>query len=178
MASVTPIATYEWDDRAATGEPTQWYAIQTRPRHEKSAAAELEQKGIATFLPLVTQIHRWSDRRKKVELPLFPRYAFVNIEPTPANRVSVLRTIGVLSFVGSHNQGAPIPEGQIQGIRSLLANRIPFSPHFFLKVGQRVRIRGGCLEGMEGILIRHNGDQRLVLSVDMIQRSLAISIEG
>jgi transcription elongation factor/antiterminator RfaH len=178
MASATQSATYEWDNQAASGEPAQWYAIQTRPRHEKSAAAELGQKGITTFLPLVTHIHRWSDRRKKVELPLFTGYAFVNIAPTPETRVSVLRTNGVLNFVGSHNHGAPIPESQIQGIRSLLANKIPFSPHCFLKVGQRVRIRGGCLEGVEGILIRHNGDQRLVLSVDMIQRSLAISIEG
>ena len=165
-------------DLAYLGEPFQWYAVRTRPRHEKRTASELEQKGITTFLPLVIETHRWSDRRKKVELPLFPRYAFVNIEPTPANRVSVLRTIGVLSFVGSHNQGAPIPEGQIQGIRSLLANRIQFSPHFFLRVGQRVRIRGGCLDGVEGILIRQNGDQSLVLSVEMIQRSLAINIEG
>jgi len=178
MASATQSATCQWDNPAITAEAAQWYAIQTRPRHEKSAVAELEQKGIATFLPLVTQIHRWSDRRKKVALPLFAGYAFVSIVPTPITRVSVLRTNGVLNFVGSHNQGAPIPESQIQGIRSLLANGIPFSPHSFLKVGQRVRIRGGCLEGVEGILIRHNGDQRLVLSVDMIQRSLAISIEG
>jgi len=178
MASATQIATYEWDSRTATGESTQWYAIQTRPRHEKSAAAELQQKGITTFLPLVTQIHRWSDRHKKVALPLFAGYAFVNIMPTPETRVSVLRTNGVLSFVGFRNQAVPIPEGQIRGIQSLLANRIRFSPHFFLKVGQRVRIRGGCLDGVEGILIRQNGDQSLVLSVEMIQRSLAISIDG
>ena len=178
MASAAQTAAYEWGNQATTDDSAQWYAIQTRPRHEKSAVAELDQKGIVTFLPLVTEVHRWSDRRKKVVLPLFAGYAFVNIVPVPATRVSVLRTNGVLSFVGSHNQGAPIPESQIEGIRSLLANKIPFSPHFFLKVGQRVRIRGGCLEGVEGILIRHNGDQRLVLSVDMIQRSLAISIEG
>ena len=178
MASATQSATCQWDNSAITAELAQWYAIQTRPRHEKSAVAELDQKGIVTFLPLVTQVHRWSDRRKKVVLPLFAGYAFVNIVPAPATRVSVLRTNGILNFVGPHNQGAPIPESQIEGIRTLLVNRIPFSSHFFLKVGQRVRIRGGCLEGVEGILIRHKGDDRLVLSVDMIQRSLAISIEG
>ena len=178
MASVTQIATREWDSRATSGEPAQWYAIQTRPRHEKSAAAELEQKEITTFLPLVTEIHRWSDRRKKVESPLFAGYAFVNVALTAESRISVLRTNGVLSFVGCHNQGAPIPEDQIEGIRSLVANGVPFSPYFFLKVGQRVRIRGGCLDGVEGILVRQNGDQRLILSVDMIQRSLAVSIEG
>lgn len=178
MASATQIASYEWDSRTTAGESAHWYAIQTRPRHEKCAATELEQKGITTFLPLVTQIHRWSDRRKKVVLPLFSCYAFVNIVLTPETRVSVLRTNGVLSFVGSRNQGVPIPDVQIQGIQSLLANGIRFRPHFFLKVGQRVRIRGGCLDGVEGILIRQNGNQSLVLSVEMIQRSLAISIEG
>jgi len=177
MAGIAQIATYN-PYPAVTGEPAQWFAIQTRPRHEKSAAAELEQKHIVTFLPLVTQIHRWSDRRKKVDLPLFSCYTFVNIVPSPETRVSVLRTNGVVSFVGSHNQGAPIPESQIQDVRSLLASKIPFTSYPFLRVGQRVRIRGGCLDGVEGILVRQNGDQRLVVSVDMIQRSLAISIEG
>ena len=177
MGSVTQIATYN-SFPAVTSEPAQWYAIQTRPRHEKTVAAELEQKGIVTFLPLVTQIHRWSDRRKKVDVPLFSCYAFVNIVPSPETRVSVLRTNGVLSFVGAQNQGAPIPETQIEDVRSLLASKIPLTSYPFLRVGQRVRIRGGCLDGVEGILVRQNGDQRLVVSVDMIQRSLAISIEG
>jgi len=178
MASLTQIVTDEWNNPAVAGETAQWYAIQTRPRHEKAAAAELEQKGIITFLPLVTQIHRWSDRRKKVDLPLFSCYTFVNIVPSPETRVSVLRTNGVLSFVGFHHQGAPIPETQIQDVRTLLASQVPFAAYPFLRVGQRVRIRGGCLDGVEGILVRQNGDQRLVVSVDMIQRSLAISIEG
>jgi len=177
MASVTQVATYS-SYPVVAGAPAQWYAIQTRPRHEKTVAAELEQKGIVTFLPLVTQIHRWSDRRKKVDLPLFSCYTFVNIVPSPETRISVLRTHGVLSFVGSHSQGDPIPETQIQDVRSLLASKIPIASYPFLKVGQRVRIRGGCLDGVEGILVRQNGDQRLVVSVDMIQRSLAISIEG
>lgn len=177
MASAAPNINCSLD-RASPGEPAQWYAIHTRPRHEKITATELEQKGISTFLPLVTHIHRWSDRRKKVELPLFSGYAFVNIVPAAEVRVSVLRTHGVLSFVGSHSQGTPIPENQIQGIRTLLASTIPFMSHPFLKIGQRVRIRGGCLDGVEGIVTRQNGDRRLVVSVDMIQRSVAVSIEG
>jgi transcription antitermination factor NusG len=177
MASVTQSVADNFDP-VVTGEPARWYAIQTRPRHEKSAAAELEQKGIVTFLPLLTQIHRWSDRLKKVDLPLFSCYTFVNIVPSPETRVSVLRTNGVVSFVGSHNEGTPIPESQIQDIRTLLANEIPFVAYPFLKVGQRVRIRGGCLDGVEGILIQQNGDRRLVVSVNMIQRSLAVSLEG
>ncbi len=178
MASATQTAATHSSDAAILADSAQWYAIQTCPRHEKRAAEELEQKGIITFLPLVTRIHRWSDRRKKVDLPLFSCYAFVNIVPTLETRVSVLRTNGVLSFVGSQNQGTPIPEVEIQNIRTLLANEIPFTSYPFLRVGQRVRICGGCMDGVEGILIRQNGDRRLVLSVEMLQRSLAVSIEG
>jgi len=163
---------------ACLGEQPQWYAIHTRPRHEKRTASELEGKGIVTFLPLVTEIHRWSDRRKKVELPLFRGYLFVNIPVSAELRVAVLSTGGVLNFVGAHNQGTSIPESQIEQIRTLLDSKVPFSSHPFLKVGQRVRIRGGCLEGMEGILTAQNGANRLVVSVDGIHRALSISLEG
>lgn len=159
-------------------EPLQWYAIQTRPKHEKRAVSELEQKGIVAFLPLITEVHRWSDRRKKIELPLFSCYAFVNIPASVEMRVSVLSTNGVLCFVGSQNKGTPIPDSQIAQIRTLLDSKVPFTSHPFLKVGQRVRIRGGCLDGMEGVLSAQNGANRLVVSVDGIHRALAISLEG
>jgi len=163
---------------AYPGEQPQWYAIHIRPKHEKRVASELEQKGILTFLPLVTEIHRWSDRRKKVELPLFSCYLFVNLVASADLRVAVLSTGGVLGFVGAHHQGAPIPESQIEQIRTLLESKVPFSFHPFLKVGQRVRIRGGCLDGMEGILSAQKGADRLVVAVDGIQRALSICLEG
>jgi len=160
------------------GEQAQWYAVHIRPKHEKRTAWELERKGIVTFLPLVTETHRWSDRRKKIELPLFSCYLFVNIVPSAEMRVSVLSTGGALHFVGAHNQGDPIPESQIEQIHTLLASKVPFSAHPFLKVGQRVRIRGGCLEGLEGVLSAQNGVNRLVVTVDGIQRALSICLEG
>jgi transcription antitermination factor NusG len=163
---------------AYLGEQPRWYAVHTRPKHEKRAASELERKGIVTYLPLVTEIHHWSDRRKKIELPLFTGYLFVNIVASAEMRVSVLSTGGTLHFVGAHNQGDPIPEGQIEQIRTLLASKVPCSSHPFLKVGQRVRIRGGCLEGLEGILSAQNGVNRLVVTVDGIQRALSICLEG
>ena len=165
-------------DAADLGRQPQWYAVHTRPKHEKRATKELEQKGILTYLPLVTEIHRWSDRQKKVEMPLFSCYAFVKIVASAEMRVAVLSTGGVLSIVGAQSQGVPIPESQIEQIRTLLASKVPFSAHPFLKVGQRVRIRGGCLEGMEGILTGQNGNRCLVVSVDGIQRSLSIRLEG
>jgi transcription antitermination factor NusG len=156
-----------------------WYALQTRPRHEKKVAAELDQKGVSTFLPLVSEVRQWSDRRMRITVPLFSCYAFVNIVPTAEVRVTVLQSHGVLNFVGNGKEALPIPETQIEDIRKLLDRKVPFAAHPFLEVGQRVRIRGGALDGIEGILERRsNGNQRLVISVQTIQRSLSISVEG
>jgi transcription antitermination factor NusG len=112
-----------------------------------------------------------------VDLPLFPGYAFVQITPSAEERVRVLRVDGVVTFVGVQGEGTPIPESQIEDIKRLIEN-VPCSSYPFLKIGQRVRIRGGCLDGIEGILVARNNDRDLVISVDLIQRSLAIRIEG
>jgi transcription antitermination factor NusG len=155
-----------------------WYAVQTRPRHEKKADAKLRHKGVLTFLPLMTEIHRWSDRKTRIELPLFPGYTFVRIAWTALQRLSVLQTAGVLRLVGNGCEGVPIEEKQIDNIRSLLTARTPLLPYPFLKTGQRVRIRGGCLEGIEGILLSHSSGSRLIVSIEAIQRSLAVRLEG
>jgi len=159
-------------------EEAYWYAVHTYPRHEKKVAAELAQKGVTTYLPLVTERHQWSDRRKLVELPLFPCYTFVRLAPSNETRVAVLRTLGVIGLVGAQKQGVPIPDSQIEDVRMLLANEITFTHYPFLRVGQRVRICGGSLDGLEGILVGRTGQRRLVISVESIQRSLAISVEG
>ncbi len=180
MGSVPQLA--EWAPVFPPGcpgtKPADWYAIQTRPRHEKKAAAELQNKGVVTFLPLYTEIHRWSDRRKLVEMPLFPCYAFIHMVPSDEVTLRVLRTTGVLGFVGIRGQGLPIPDNQIEDVRKLLACRVPFSPYPFLRAGQRVRIRGGSLDGIEGVLVARKGDRSFIISVELIQRSLAIRIEG
>jgi transcription antitermination factor NusG len=155
-----------------------WYAVQTRARHEKMVAARLQEQGVTTFLPLVTQIHRWSDRRKKVELPLFSCYLFVHLTPTNEDRVRVRQLGGVCGIVGVRGEGSPIPEEQIEAVRTVISDALPWSFHPFLKIGQRVRVRGGSLEGVEGVLVSRNGDRTLIISVDAIQRSLAVRIEG
>ena len=159
------------DDRA-------WFAIQTRPRYEKKVAVQLHEKGINTFLPLSSAVHKWSDRRRLVHLPLFPGYVFVRIAPAPAERIAVLRTNGVGNFVGVRNMGLPIPDGEIDAVRTVVEERIPFEPHPYLKVGQNVRILGGALDGVNGVLKAVNGDQSLVISVNLIQRSIAMRVEG
>lgn len=157
---------------------TQWFAIKTRSRHEKSVAADLQQRGITTFLPIYEQKRRWSDRWKIVEFPLFSCYAFVSIRPVAEQRLAVLSTHGVVGFVGAHGQGTPIPASQIEDVRTLVVNRVAMWPQPFLKVGQRVRIRGGALDGLEGILAASRGGQQLVISIDIIQRSVSIRLDG
>jgi transcription termination/antitermination protein NusG len=155
-----------------------WYSLHTRPRHEKIVAQRLQERGVATYLPLITEIHRWSDRKKSVQLPLFSCYVFAKFVPNRAERLRVLRVDGVFGLVGAHGEGSPIPDDQIDAVRNLVEGEIPWSCHPFLKIGQRVRIRSGALDGLEGILTSRNGDRTLVISVDAIQRSLAVRVEG
>jgi len=155
-----------------------WYAVQTRPRHERAVASLLSRKGVTTFLPTVTEVHRWSDRKKIVELPLFACYLFVKLGLGNEDRQKVLRIDSVLGFAGNPGHGTPIPDDQIDAIRTLMDKRMPYSCHPFLKTGQRVRIRNGALHGIEGILLSRKGDHRLIISIDAMQRSLAIQIDG
>jgi transcription termination/antitermination protein NusG len=156
----------------------QWYAIQTRSRHEKVVADQLQVRGIITFLPLVTEIHRWSDRRKMVEVPLFSCYVFVQLVTTNDARARVLHTEGVVRVVGRNAEGTPIPDEQIESVRRVLAQNVPWASHPFLKAGQRVRIRGGALDGVEGVFLSGSGDDTLIVSVEAIERSLAVRITG
>ena len=159
-------------------EELNWYALHCRPRHEKTVTQFLIERGVETFLPTITEVHRWSDRKKSVELPLFSCYVFARFAPNRSDRLRVLRVGGVLGLVGSHGEGAPIPNEQIDAVRALVGGAVPWSPYPFLKIGQRVRVRGGALEGLEGILVSRNGNHTLVISVDAIERSLAVRVEG
>ena len=159
-------------------EAESWYALQTRPRHEKIVSQRLEERGVTTFLPLISEVHRWSDRKKVVQIPLFGCYVFAKFKPNRSERLRVLRVDGVFGLVGCSGEGTPIPELEIDAVRSLIETKLPWSSHPFLKIGQRVRIRSGALNGMEGILLSRNGDQTLVISIEAIQRSLAVRVEG
>jgi transcriptional antiterminator RfaH len=154
-----------------------WFALHTKARHEKSVDALLRAKNFQSFLPIITKVQRWSDRNQKVEFPLFPSYSFVQIPPNAQNFVAVLRTPGVVRIVGAGCEPLAVPEKQIEDIRSLLNQKVPFWEHPFLTAGQRVRVRGGCLEGIEGILTEMKANRTLVISADPIQRSIAVSVE-
>jgi transcription antitermination factor NusG len=161
-----------------TPDQSSWFAIQTRPRYEKKITAELQEKGIKAFLPLCSAKHQWSDRRREVHQPVFPGYVFVRIVPVAQARVAVLRTNGVISFVGVRNMGIPIPESEMVAIQTIFEEGVAFEPYPYLKVGQQVTIRGGCLDGVSGVLMARNGDRSLIISVNLIQRSIAMRIEG
>jgi transcription antitermination factor NusG len=155
-----------------------WYAVQTMPRHEKKVSGELQAKQIESFLPVVSEVRQWSDRKRMIEFPLFPGYVFIRIAAESGARIAVLRTNGVVGFVGVRGTGTPIPECEITAIQAVLTQQVPLEAHPFLNIGQRVRIRGGALDGIEGILDAVKGDQSLVISVELIQRSLALRVAG
>lgn len=155
-----------------------WYAVRTRARHERVIVQRFRDKGLTTFLPLVTAVRRWSDRWKSVEMPLFSCYVFVKIIGTDEDRLRVLRTEGVFDFVGVPRQGTPIPNEQIEAVRIITDQRVNWRSYPFLKIGQRVRIRSGALDGVEGILVSRNGERCFVVSVDAIHRSLSVRVEG
>jgi transcription antitermination factor NusG len=138
----------------------------------------LANKGITAFVPTVKERHRWSDRQKIVEVPLFFCYVFVNVPTWQQVHYEVQRTSGFLRWVGTSGEPTAIPYPQIEAVRSTLAIGLSPSPYPFLKLGQKVRVRGGCLDGVEGILIENGSDSRLIVSIDLIQQSVSISLRG
>lgn len=137
----------------------------------------LQDCGLEAFLPVVNEVHRWSDRKKKVEVPLFSCYVFLRCDLSAQNRNHVYRIDSVIGFVGGQG-GMAIPDEEIESVRLLLSQTSPWRSYPFLKAGQRVRVRGGALDGMEGIFLSEHGDNSLVISVEAIQRSIAVRING
>jgi transcription antitermination factor NusG len=156
----------------------EWFAIRTRPRHEKAVVRQLESSRVDVFLPMCTEVRNWSDRRKEINFPLFPGYVFVQIPNLSHTRLLIFQARGVIGFVGPNNKATPIPAQQIETIRSLLQAQVDIRPHPYLNVGQRIRIRNGALQGLEGVLVRVASDHSLVVSVDLIHKSVAIRLEG
>lgn len=160
-----------------TKEDAQWYAVRTRSRCEKKVELLLRQSGATTFLPLLKQVHHWSDRRKTILTPLFSGYVFARMELTRELRLQILRVTGVVGFAGGTDRPACIPENQIEALRQILGTDAFCSMHPFLKKGRRVRICGGALDGVIGIL-QDDDEKHLVISIECIQRALSIRIEG
>lgn len=157
-----------------SGRP-RWYALHTCSRHEKAVAAQLEQNSLECFLPVFQTLRRWKDRRVKVDFPLFPGYLFVNIPLR--DRMRVLQVHGVVRLVGM-NHAEPIPDEQIQALRDGIEQRLKLEPYPFLRIGRRVRVKRGPLLGAEGFLVRKRDNFRLVISLELIGRSVALEIDA
>jgi transcription antitermination factor NusG len=153
-----------------------WFALQIRMRHETGVADHLQGKGYEWFLPLYKARRRWSDRVKEVSSPLFPGYLFCRFDPH--DRLPILKTPGVTQIVGYNHVPVPVDEQEIEAIRRLIASGLPNFPCAFLQVGSKVRIEAGALRGLEGILTELKGKRRLVLSITLLQRSVAVEIDS
>src|SRR5208283_787172 len=129
-----------------------WYALYTCPRHEKRVAEQIEQRHISCFLPLYRSVRRWKDRRKELELALFPGYVFVRM--SIENRLQVLQVPGVVRLVSFNGQPAALPAQQIEALQDQLSGATRTEPHPFLRKGRRVRVRSGPMQGLEGIIVR------------------------
>lgn len=159
------------------GKPSdRWLAAYTNSRHEKVVARQCAERQIEAFLPLYSAVHRWKNRcQARIELPLFPNYVFIHIDPV--QRVRVLEVPGVLSLVGFGSRPAELPDFEIEALRSGIGER-RIEPHPYLAVGQRVVINGGPMMGMEGIFVRRKNNCRVVLSLDAIMRSVAVEVDA
>lgn len=151
-----------------------WYAAYTHARHEKKVAQQLEERRINHFLPVYHSIRKWKDRRKELELVLFPSYVFVYL--SPAERLRVLQLPGVVRFVSFNGQPAPLPGTEIEALRNALAQGVRAEHHPYLAVGCRVKVTHGPMAGAEGILLRAKNNCRIVISIDAILRSIAVEI--
>ena len=152
-----------------------WIAVYTKPRHEKAVQKQFEENEIESYLPMVRQKHRWSDRMKWVEVPIFKSYIFARIELQ--ENLQVLQTQGVHNIVKFQNKIAVIPEIQIQNLKAMIEGGFdPFPTDYFF-VGDQVEVMGGPLRGLVGIVARNDAPNKLIIKIDAIQHAVAVKID-
>jgi transcription antitermination factor NusG len=175
---MTQIPQLEPQERAvlpADNLELRWYAAYTCANHEKRVREQLEQRHVESFLPVYETIRRWKDRRMRLQLPLFPGYVFVRM--AVLDRLCVLQVPGVVRLVEFNGKLSALPDEEIEALKEGLAGGVRAEPHLFLTVGRRVRVKRGPFEGRQGILLRRKGKLRLVLSIELIMRSVVIDVD-
>jgi len=153
-----------------------WYATYTRSRHEKRVATQLQALSVEHYLPLYNSVRRWKDRRIGLQLPLFPGYVFVRM--SLRDQLIVLRIPGVVRLIGFDGIPTTIHDDEMEAMRNGLDSKLRAEPHPFLTVGRLVRIKSGPLAGLQGIMRRKKGTCRLVLSLELIQRAIAVEVDA
>jgi transcription antitermination factor NusG len=156
----------------------EWYALYTRSRFEKKMLSELTDRGVEVFLPMREILSRWKDRKKKIWIPLFPGYIFVNHVDTPENRFRILNIPGAVRFVIQEGHAAPVPEEQIESVRRFLESSISVDSYPYLQVGTRVEVIAGPLKGIQGMLVEKRGRFRFVIQVDLIRQAVSVEIDS
>jgi len=160
----------------APDDTARWYAVWTRSRHEQVVRSQLEERHVVAFLPTLTRWSRWKDRRKQIVVPLFPGYVFARFELP--QRLTVLRTPGVVSIVSFNGEPAPVPDHEIDAIRRLIASTLPYDPCPMIRTGAMVEVIHGPLKGVVGRLTRKGSQARLVLSVELIGRAVSVQVDA
>jgi transcription antitermination factor NusG len=153
-----------------------WYAAYTSANHEKRVAEQLVVRDVVHFLPVYESVRRWKDRRVTLQMPLFPGYVFVRM--ALRDRLQVQQVPGVAHLVGFDGTPAALPDEEIEALRASLESGVRAEPHPYLTVGRRVRLKSGPLAGMQGILLRRKGAFRVVISIELIQRSVAVDVDA
>jgi transcription antitermination factor NusG len=153
-----------------------WYVIYVRSRHEKNVHSALLDKGIDASLPMRIVVRKWSDRKKKLQLPLFRGYVFVNIDQKIDN-LNVLQTPGVVKFIGIRKEPSRIPDEQIHWIHMMVAESATVRNEKEIPVGQRVRVMAGPFKGTEGVVKRVGSSSRLVVLIESIMQAVSVEID-
>lgn len=161
--------------QAAVETGFRWYALHVHSRKEAFVASQLEGVGLECFLPLYKSVRKWSDRVKEVQQPLFPSYLFCRFDYQ--DRRNVVMTNGVLQVIGNGRTAIPVDDSEISAIQMAVASGVSHQPWPYIQVGEKVRVAHGNLSGLEGILINFKGNHRVVLSVKLLQRSVAFEID-
>jgi transcription antitermination factor NusG len=174
-ATASRLTTYEPPKLPDIYLEPRWYAAYTCANHEKRVAEQLGERNVEHFLPLYETVRRWRDRRVRLQLALFPGYLFVRL--ALRDRLRVLQVPGVVRLVGFGERPIALPESEIETLRSGLDGGLCAQPHPYLTTGRRVQIKGGPLAGIEGILLRRKGNFRVVLSIELIMRSVAVEVD-
>ena len=152
-----------------------WYALYTRPRFERIVESELKQKGLESFLPLRSVIRYWTDRKKRIEEPLFPSYIFIYGDSK--ERYYALQSRGAIRMVSFNGQPARIPEEQIEGISRILEFGYNPEPYQYLRFGDEVEVVSGAMKGLRGFYLEDRGKDRLVISMHVVRQSLTVEID-
>lgn len=153
-----------------------WFAIWTRSRHEQVVRGQLERKGYEAFLPTIPKWSRWKDRKKKIDWPLFPGYCFAKFDPR--DRLSIVQCTGVVSIVSFDGEIAPIPDVEIDGIRTLVDSDLQYDPCPLIREGMVVEVTHGPLKGVVGRLLRKGAHARLMLAVDLIGQAVSVEVDA